>query len=221
MVKNYAYDTDFGSLPLGGSGWAVFPLNTVKYWYETNRTAALAPIEEIESLYKEVLLIALSDSWLYKEVFTQNQIDRLREIAELCPMEKGRAVYAARVLLTYLDMPYVDYRNDCENVPAPRHSSARKATNTEKNIPNVVVDNFNQIVSIYPNPNNGTFNVNIANNEPAKIEIVDVIGQIMLRETCTNKKVINTENNLLSGVYLCKIIQNNKVVYQTKLIIKR
>jgi hypothetical protein len=48
-----------------------------------------------------------------------------------------------------------------------------------------------------------------------------VIGQIVLRETSANKKVINAENNLMAGVYLCKIIQNNQVIYQTKLIVKR
>jgi hypothetical protein len=88
-----------------------------------------------------VLEIALSDSWLYKEVFTQTQIDRLREIAFLCPNEKGRAVYAARVLLSYIDMPYFDYRNECENVGAPNHkSSARMANTSDNDSLNLVVD---------------------------------------------------------------------------------
>jgi Secretion system C-terminal sorting domain len=165
---------------------------------------------------KYLLGQSLYQSQTLPRAFNGFQIEQLREIASLCPLEKGRAVYAARVLLSYVDNPYRDYTNACELIGAPISNSARMVMNTTSN-----TEKTKHYVGIYPNPNNGTFTVNVYNNELSTLEITDVIGQTVFIESFKNTKEIKASELLQSGVYLCKVKQNNKVVYQNKLIIKK
>ncbi len=78
-------------------------------------------------------------------------------------------------------------------------------------------------LSIYPNPNNGSFTVNIsslASNEDVEVSMYDIRGRRILSNnyeaSSTFNKTINTD--VQSGVYLLRVSQNQSVVTR-KLVI--
>ncbi|MCD6333491.1 MAG: T9SS type A sorting domain-containing protein [Bacteroidales bacterium] len=87
------------------------------------------------------------------------------------------------------------------------------------------VDN-NQIInrfSVYPNPNNGVFTVDITNALPSDIQIslMDIQGQVVyqnkVNHVMTHQEVINTE--LSKGVYFLSV-NNGKEVKVRKVIVR-
>ncbi len=107
---------------------------------KTKNDFTQAELDNIESLYLEVSQMIYNLPYQPNNTFTISQIERLKEIAPMCPYNKGEAVYLARKQLSYIDRPYVDYRNECENVGAPEHSKARIANTTDTDSLNLVVD---------------------------------------------------------------------------------
>lgn len=85
--------------------------------------------------------------------------------------------------------------------------------NSQKlNAKNINTSNFN----IFPNPSKGNFYIQ-SNFSEYKIEIIDVLGNLVyLSEENEYKKEIHLENK---GIYLLKIHNNSKVMYQ-KIIIE-
>ncbi|NRD19153.1 T9SS type A sorting domain-containing protein [Winogradskyella eckloniae] len=71
------------------------------------------------------------------------------------------------------------------------------------------VNNFNaNTFSLYPNPTNtGSVSISSTNNEVIAVQVFDILGKEVKNQTLTN----NTLNvsNLISGVYIVKITQNN------------
>lgn len=79
-----------------------------------------------------------------------------------------------------------------------------------------VIDNeWNQ--AVYPNPNNGSFNVSSTIDE-AEFVLYNLIGQIVYREMIQrgNKKI---KTEIARGVYLYSIQQNEKTIKQGKMAI--
>ncbi len=84
-------------------------------------------------------------------------------------------------------------------------------------INNIATDN--QIINIYPNPTNGILNIEtdiIMYN--SKIDIYNAFGILVLSE-----RIMNTENSininvLNNGIYLIKIIENDKIVSIKKIV---
>lgn len=76
----------------------------------------------------------------------------------------------------------------------------------------------NNDFSIYPNPNNGNFNVSTPGAEHGKIKIYNMLGEMVYEKTAGGNK---TEINLPGspGVYEVQVIYNNEVL--TKKIIKQ
>jgi hypothetical protein len=84
-------------------------------------------------------------------------------------------------------------------------------------IPNVE-DNFTTH-KIYPNPSNGTFNIQISNTEPTSLKIFNLNGQLVYQNSLlSNKNELNL--NLPSGLYIA-IINNNNSSQTHKLIITK
>jgi hypothetical protein len=66
-------------------------------------------------------------------------------------------------------------------------------------------------VSVYPNPNNGEFTIELKNDLAKTIELMDVTGKVVLSAT-TNDDVIRLNiNHLSNGMYHIKIKSNNAV----------
>ena len=68
---------------------------------------------------------------------------------------------------------------------------------------------YNQNTAVWPNPMSDVLNFNIPDHEIAKIEIINLNGQVVKRQTITNLETINVES-LKSGAYLVSIEQNGK-----------
>ena len=77
-------------------------------------------------------------------------------------------------------------------------------------VPLSVEENSIKDFSLYPNPNNGDFNVqfNSTSNEPIELAVFDIRGRQIYQNVYTNNGFINENiqlNNLQSGVYLIKV----------------
>jgi hypothetical protein len=81
-------------------------------------------------------------------------------------------------------------------------------------IENQILEDF----EIYPNPNNGSFEIKMSNiSDKVEIEILDINGKIIYKNTSSNKnQTINIEN-ISSGVYILKANQNG--YFKTKKLI--
>ena len=64
-------------------------------------------------------------------------------------------------------------------------------------------------LSVYPNPSNGEFTVELNNNLSKTIQIMDVTGRVVLTTTSLNDTVNVNINNLTNGIYFVKIVSNN------------
>ena len=90
---------------------------------------------------------------------------------------------------------------------------------TSSNI--VTVDNSNGLgelsginLNVYPNPNDGYFNVSFTDKVYRKIELLNVLGQVIYSiNTDETKVVINkAENSIAKGVYTLHVVQGDKQV---------
>lgn len=73
---------------------------------------------------------------------------------------------------------------------------------------------------IYPNPNNGSFEIYMTNiNVKTEIEILDLNGKVIYKNTISNKNQNINIENISRGVYIVKANQNGYVKTK-KLIIK-
>lgn len=75
-------------------------------------------------------------------------------------------------------------------------------------------------VSVYPNPNNGTFTVSLSNLrlENVWVTLYDVTGRmVMSKQIHTDKEVISV-GNAVKGVYLLKVVTDSAVINKTIVI---
>lgn len=91
-------------------------------------------------------------------------------------------------------------------------------------VPLSVEDNSIKDFSLYPNPNNGDFNVqfNSTSNEPIELAVFDIRGRQIYQNVYTNNGFFNENiqlNNLQSGVYLIKVKDGKNEI--TKKFIKQ
>jgi subtilisin-like proprotein convertase family protein len=91
-------------------------------------------------------------------------------------------------------------------------------------VPLNVAENSIQDFSLYPNPNNGDFNIqfNSTSNEPISLSVFDIRGRQIYANTYSNNGFFNENiqlNNLQSGVYLVKVKDGKNEI--TKKFIKQ
>lgn len=77
-----------------------------------------------------------------------------------------------------------------------------------------------QTVSVYPNPSNGSVNINLgSSNSDVELSVVDLYGKEVLRYTLTDSHTTLDNLNLSSGVYILNFT-DGKDRYSQKLIIE-
>ena len=76
--------------------------------------------------------------------------------------------------------------------------------------------------TIYPNPNNGNFNLKISkfeNLKMVKIQIYNVLGDVVFsKQPSTNNEQLST--NLTSGIYFIQVSNENNIISNQKIIIQ-
>lgn len=72
---------------------------------------------------------------------------------------------------------------------------------------------------IYPNPNNGEFNVNVASlSEKAFVTIYNTLGQLIIKEKISGPNHLVNMKSSVAGTYHLIVFDNNQPVYKTKFI---
>ena len=73
-----------------------------------------------------------------------------------------------------------------------------------------------QIVKVYPNPSNGEFTISLKYLEGSKVQIFNLHGNMVFEKAFDNSEIqVNRNSELLSGVYVIRIIsKENKVIYK-------
>lgn len=87
--------------------------------------------------------------------------------------------------------------------------------------PNVLSLQEHQLgkVSVFPNPNNGSFTIVIPSDATAMLEVYDVLGKKMLQQKVFTNQTIST-NNWAKGIYLAKTISENNIFETVKIIVE-
>ncbi len=77
----------------------------------------------------------------------------------------------------------------------------------------------NSGITIYPNPNNGEFELSLFNsNESSSIEIYNCIGQLVKQESTKENNLKINISEQANGIYHLRVMRNGAQVYRTKLI---
>lgn len=76
---------------------------------------------------------------------------------------------------------------------------------------------FDQYIKIYPNPNNGSFNVRLSNDDKFNFRVIDINGKLQLSGSAVGRTSINL-TDVSSGIYFIEVESNAKV-YRKKLMI--
>jgi hypothetical protein len=85
-------------------------------------------------------------------------------------------------------------------------ASFTQTVNACVGLQNLTNDDLN--ITIYPNPNNGVFTIEL--NTTTQVIITNVLGDVLLNSTFNNGKQILDIQNKANGIYFVKMIQNSK-----------
>ncbi len=169
--------------------------------------AALVPNCLIEQNYKDFNVLYLKAT--AGDSLSLADIAALEALAGQCPLIGGRAVYRARILVCLIDGVYRTWEDTCAIPP----STARRNLTPQTASPQ---SNQAQVVSLYPNPNNGTMTLAYSLDEDATLSIVNALGQVVATQTIyagQNKNMILVEN-LPNGIYAVNLNANGKIIYR-------
>lgn len=82
----------------------------------------------------------------------------------------------------------------------------------------IINNNIITDFSIFPNPNNGSFTINVGSFENVTIEVYNISGQLILKETVLKSITpINLKENS-KGIYFIKIKTDNKAIIVSKIV---
>lgn len=152
-----------------------------------------------------------------KAALTENEWGALRNLAVLCPLTYGNAVYEARSVLSAWKREW--YRNDCEGY----YMSLEKSDNPIRNqiqgyyaLKTSTQDSANQW--IYPNPSVGDFILSLPNyiaGESIRIDILSTDGHILFSKSISNPTF---SVHLPNGLYIA-VVHRGKSVHTEKIVI--
>ena len=75
-------------------------------------------------------------------------------------------------------------------------------------------------INVYPNPTNGILNIAISSELAGNtsIEVYDALGKLAMKETLTNETTTINTSKLTDGMYVYKVINNNKAIKIGKIV---
>jgi len=175
----------------------------------------------------------INDSNYVGDPDTSFDFNSVKDIAWECPKSHGPGVYSMRVLANLLDNVWVNYNNNCEN---PRNENeerrsiyyAQAADHEDEShdydfLNNKENEELLNTFEVYPNPNAGSFFVNVENMNPSQVlvNVYNAIGQnIEVYVQHFNGNIISVDmNKQPKGIYLIEILSNQKIIGRTKISI--
>lgn len=100
--------------------------------------------------------------------------------------------------------------------------SAKGGRNTGDENGNISLQEVTEegVWNIYPNPNNGTFVLELPSKDQAQIIITNVQGQVVYKQEVNNTSKLTVElGNAAKGIYLVQVVSGHDT-YQTKLTVQ-
>jgi hypothetical protein len=94
--------------------------------------------------------------------------------------------------------------NGCANISVISQSVAA-CTGIENNVASTIG------AVVYPNPNTGSFTIELNNGSVKTIEVMDLTGRIILTNTLSNDKADFNISGLSNGIYYVRVQSNNSV----------
>ena len=184
----------------------------------------ITPTDTLETLWHEAMDIGLDKFFVQDSVWTQTDVDRIIEIAQMCPYHYGPAVYMARNLALSMDTLITWHMHDCEVLPPDTSSSQRLAApDSEEIIEHTTQQNEAHEFRIFPNPSRGSVTVECSqgSKDMAQIIITDATGKQVYskQHRCSGLPV--TISGLSEGMYTCLLWVNGTTPLKEKLIILR
>lgn len=99
------------------------------------------------------------------------------------------------------------FSDDCEN-----SILANRGTQND-----VVLEEKSQLFSVYPNPDNSK--VTIAGGQLKAIDITDIIGKVLIKQTVIDgEKIAIDISKLNAGIYIMQILKTDGTVIKQKLV---
>ncbi len=181
---------------------------------------SLSASDSVEMLQKQVTQIYLNYVKNDFDLLASDMVD-LDAIAKLCPYQYGTSIFQARSLINPYVPNYV-YQNECEKLQADFTSSIRSIA--PEYIEEPSIDLVGKAIAVYPNPNDGAFNVLVkADVEIVTIELFGLLGnKIMEAEyKLSPDKVITVKLDLKEGAYMLKVSTKNLTIGTERLIITK
>ncbi len=176
--------------------------------------------DKIDSNIKTINTICLVQQLAGRDLNAQEK-QQLEQIAQLCPLTDGVAVYMARVILDPLDT--IRYTNSCE-IQSVTTNGNRLGLETDD-------EDYNQELEeeagfmLYPNPNDGRITVNykLSATQLGNLVIMDMMGKVLYEQELSPKKAVEQLNltHLSKGVYLYTIQVNGEPKQNGKLVIQK
>jgi len=156
-------------------------------------------------------------SYRINDSLSSSQLTTLRTLANECPDWNGEGVYQAQALLALFDSVGTVYGDSaCYSLHGGHHPIQREPT------PQGAITS-QDIINLYPNPNNGNFTLeyNLGKDVIGKIVIYNAIGELVGEYALNNSQGTMTISNpdLSDGVYIWKLYTDNQVMRFGKIII--
>ena len=134
------------------------------------------------------------------KALSEQDVKRLREIAQMCPLDEGFAVHIARASLLKLDTLPNYYFSDCGALPSPEAFKTDGSLNDETTF------------KAYPNPSNGLMQLDYVLNEGENgtLSVFSVVGQLLLQKQLdqSQSRLTIDMNSFGSGTYLLRVDVN-------------
>lgn len=138
---------------------------------------------------------------------------QLREIARMCPLDEGLAVYMARAALNSIDTLPKGYTNPCELVSTQDTEKWKQDTETMSRF------------LVYPNPNSGlvTIKYELEQGEIGIVEMHDLLGHKMFMQSLPASGGTKTllMDGISSGLYILTLRVNDEVKLSERISIIR
>lgn len=171
---------------------------------------ALIPTNTIEQNYKTVNEIYLNS--LAQERYTLDAVERntLETVAYQHPLDGGRAVYSARVMLDTL----------IDDVLQSNTAKMAGPVSENDELEYFLLQDEQYFSKIYPNPNNGIMQLDYFLDKSGKLEITDLSGKIIgMYLLKPEERKLSISENFAGGVYFYRVTIDKNVLFFDKLVI--
>ncbi len=162
-------------------------------------TTCCAPEETLR-----IICLMLCENVADSLELTSQQIEDLRDMAQLCPYIEGPGVYMARALLVGVDTIPQNYYNFCEIDNEPGTGK----WDGDYTLPITATQISEEIeIIVYPNPATNEIYIKVIADQALSgiVNMYDVVGNEVLNQTINYSLTKINVEKLNSGVYLYKV----------------